>query len=211
MLSRGCKMKKIVFVLFAVFFGLSANASVDKDLVKSAEKYLNSVTGLQGGFTQVSNGNKQAGTFSMLRPGRVRLDYKDAPIQLIADGKDLYFYDKSLDQITTVPLTSTPAGILVRKKIDLQNADINVFETLTDKNTFTLKMNLRGQEGLGYMAVVFDKKPVKLNSWSVVDATSVQTDVTFQNLKNKTDFGKNYFQLSRHKTVSTSGGDDFYD
>ena len=147
----------------------------------------------------------------MLRPGRVRLDYKDAPIQLIADGKDLYFYDKSLDQITTVPLTSTPAGILVRKKIDLQNADINVIETTSDKKTFTLKMNLRGQEGLGHMSVVFDKKPVKLNSWSVVDATSAKTDVVFSNLKAKSDFGKNYFQLSRHKTVSTSGGDDFYD
>ena len=204
-------MKKIIIALCSIFFCLSAGAAVDKDLVKSAEKYLNSITGLHGDFVQVSNGNKQTGTFSMLRPGRVRLDYKDAPIQLIADGKDLYFYDKSLDQITTVPLTSTPAGILVRKKIDLQNADINVIETSSAKDTFTLKMNLREQEGLGYMSVVFDKKPVKLNSWSVVDATSAKTDVIFKNLKAKTDFGKNYFQLSRHKTVSTSGGDDFYD
>ena len=211
MLSRGYRMKKIIIALCSIFFCLSAGAAVDKDLVKSAEKYLNSITGLHGDFVQVSNGNKQTGTFSMLRPGRVRLDYKDAPIQLIADGKDLYFYDKSLDQITTVPLTSTPAGILVRKKIDLQNADINVIETSSAKDTFTLKMNLREQEGLGYMSVVFDKKPVKLNSWSVVDATSAKTDVIFKNLKAKTDFGKNYFQLSRHKTVSTSGGDDFYD
>ena len=154
-------MRKAIFALVAGIMCFSANAAVDKNLVKSAEKYLNSITGLQGGFVQVANGQKQNGTFSMLRPGRVRLDYKDAPIQLIADGKDLYFYDKSLDQITTVPLTSTPAGILVRKKIDLQNADINVFETSSDKNTFTLQMNLRGQEGLGHMAVVFDKQPVK--------------------------------------------------
>ena len=147
----------------------------------------------------------------MLRPGRVRLDYKDAPIQLIADGKDLYFYDKSLDQITTVPLTSTPAGILVRKKIDLQNADIKVTETNSDKNTFSLKMHLRDQEGLGHMVVVFDKSPVKLNSWSVVDATGATTDVAFQNLKVKTKFAKDFFQIQRHKTINTSGGDDFYD
>lgn len=204
-------MRRIFFAIVAGIMCLSARADVDKNLVQSAEKYLNSVTGLQGAFTQISNGKKQNGTFSMLRPGRVRLDYKDAPIQLIADGKDLYFYDKSLDQITTVPLTSTPAGILVRKNIDLQNADINVIETTSNKNTFALKMNLRGQEGLGHMSVVFDKKPVKLNSWSVVDATSAKTDVVFSNLKTKSDFGKNYFQLSRHKTVSTSGGDDFYD
>ncbi len=204
-------MKKIISMFFCLFMAFNASAAVDKKLVTSAEKYLNSITGLNGGFTQISNGKTQTGIFSMLRPGRVRLDYKNAPIQLIADGKDLYFYDKSLDQITTVPLTSTPAGILVRKKIDLQNADINVYETVSDKNTFTLKMNLRGQEGLGHMDVVFDKSPVKLKSWSVVDATSTKTDVVFNDLKPKTDFEKNYFQLSRHKTVSTNDGDDFYD
>ena len=204
-------MKKIIFALFGLFVCFVANAAVDKNLVNSAEKYLNSITGLHGDFTQMSNGNKQQGVFSMLRPGRVRLDYKNAPIQLIADGKDLYFYDKSLDQITTVPLTSTPAGILVRKHIDLQNADINVSETKSGKNAFSLKMNLRDQEGLGYMTVVFNKNPVKLKSWSVVDATSNRTDVVFSNLESKTDFGKNYFQLSRHKTVNTNDGDDFYD
>ena len=204
-------MKKLIMLICSLFVSFAANATIDKTLVQSAEKYLNSIGGLQGSFTQVANGKSEQGLFSMLRPGRVRLDYKNAPIQLIADGKDLYFYDKSLDQITTVPLTSTPAGILVRKKIDLQNADINVSETSSSKNTFTLKMNLRDQEGLGYMSVVFDKSPVKLNSWSVVDATGNKTDVMFSNLKPKSDFGKNYFQLARHKTVSTNGGDDFYD
>ena len=194
-----------------MFSSISAKADVDKQLVQNAEKYLNSISGLYGNFTQVANGKTEKGMFSMLRPGRVRLDYKNTPIQLVSDGKDLYFYDKSLDQITTVPLTSTPAGILVRKKIDLQNADIKVTETTSNKNTFSLKMHLRNQEGLGHMVVVFDKNPVKLNSWSVVDATSNKTDVAFNDLKAKTDFGKNYFQLSRHKTISTSGGDDFYD
>jgi len=204
-------MRKIIFLLVALFACFSANADVDKKLVQGAEKYLNSITGLQGEFSQTANKKTEKGTFSMLRPGRVRLDYKNAPIQLIADGKDLYFYDKSLDQITTVPLTSTPAGILVRKKIDLQNADIKVTETNSDKDIFSLKMHLRDQEGLGYMVVVFDKSPVKLNSWSVVDATGNKTDVAFKDLKTKTDFGKNYFQLSRQKTVNTNGGDDFYD
>jgi len=204
-------MKNILLVIVALFVCGTANATVDKKLINSAEKYLNSITGLQGDFTQVANGKTEKGTFSMLRPGRVRLDYKNAPIQLIADGKDLYFYDKSLDQITTVPLTSTPAGILVRRHIDLQNADINVSETVNNKDSFSLKMNLRDQEGLGYMTVVFDKNPVSLKSWSVVDATSNKTDVVFNDLKAKTDFGKYYFQLSRHKTISTNDGDDFYD
>lgn len=204
-------MKKLFVLVLSLFVSGMSYAAVDSALVASAEKYLNSITGLAGDFVQTSGARVDRGTFAMLRPGRVRLDYNDMPVQLIADGKDLYFFDKSLDQITTVPLTSTPAGILIRKNIDLRNADINVVETKSGANTFSLKMNLRGQEGLGNMTVVFDNKPVKLNSWSVVDATGAKTDVTFQGMKTKTNFGKDYFQIQRHKTVSTSSGDDFYD
>lgn len=204
-------MKKFFVTVFMSVFCVGANAAVDTELVNSAEKYLNSVTGLDGKFVQTANGKQQAGQFSMLRPGRVRLDYDNMPVQLISDGQDLYFFDKSLDQITTVPITSTPAGILVRKNIDLKNADINVVETIDYENSFALKLNLKGQEGLGYMTVVFDKKPVKLNSWTVVDATGATTDVAFRALKEKTNFGKNYFQIQRHKMVSTSGGDEYYD
>jgi len=204
-------MKKLLIAILGLFVFNASDAAVDTALIGRAEKYLNSITGLAGDFVQTAGSRTDIGKFAMLRPGRVRLDYNNMPVQLIADGKDLYFFDKSLDQITTVPLTSTPAGILIRKKIDLQKSDINVVETSSSDKTFSLKMNLRGQEGLGHMTVVFDTKPVKLNSWSVVDATGAKTDVVFKDLKPKTSFGKNYFQIGRHKMVSTSNGDDFYD
>ena len=205
-------LKKICLFLSVLMFGMGQSyAAVDAALVDKAEKYLNAITGLAGTFVQTANGRQELGQFSMLRPGRVRLDYDNMPVQLISDGQDLYFFDKSLDQITTVPITSTPAGILIRKNVNLTNADINVIETVDYKNSFALKMNLRGQEGLGHMTVVFDKSPVKLNSWTVVDATGATTDVAFRDLREKTNFGKNYFQIQRHKIISTSGGDDYYD
>ena len=110
-----------------------------------------------------------------------------------------------------MPLTSTPAGILIRENIDLRNADINVVETADLDDKFSLKLNLRGQEGLGNMTVVFNKNPVLLDSWAVIDATGARTDVAFYDLKTKTNFASDYFQIQRHRTVSTSGGDDFYD
>ena len=204
-------MKKFFVMIFVLFMSISANAEVNKKFVQNAEKYLNSITGLSGDFIQTSNGKVAKGLFAMLRPGRVRLDYTNSKIQLISDGSDLYFFDQSLDQITTVPLTSTPAGILVRKNIDLQNSDIVVSDTFDGSTTFALTMHLRDNKGLGHMTVVFDKNPVKLKSWMVVDATGVSTDVVFKNLKKKTDFDKNYFQISRHKTISNASGDDFYD
>lgn len=204
-------IKKLCSFIMVAFLCGAANAAVDSELVASAEQYLNSITGLNGVFVQTANGKQERGNFAMLRPGRVRLDYDNMPVQLISDGRDLYFFDKSLDQITTVPLTSTPAGILIRENIDLENADINVIETSDLGDTYSLKMNLRGQEGLGNMTVVFDKNPVRLNAWTVIDATGAQTDVVFYDLTAKTNFPSDYFQIQRHRTVSTSGGDSFYD
>ena len=204
-------MRKLFFAFMGIIMCAHAYADVDSGLVGVAESYLNSITGLSGDFVQVANGKQEKGVFSMLRPGRVRLDYDNMPVQLIADGRDLYFFDKSLDQITTVPLTSTPAGILIRENIDLRNADINVVETADLDDKFSLKLNLRGQEGLGNMTVVFNKNPVLLDSWAVIDATGARTDVAFYDLKTKTNFASDYFQIQRHRTVSTSGGDDFYD
>lgn len=203
--------KFLLAMIGCLFLAGGAFAAVDKNMVKKAETYLNSITGLTGDFDQIANGKKESGVFSMLRPGKVRLDYNKTPVQLISDGRDLYFFDKSLDQITTVPLTSTPAGILVRKNIDLQNADIVVSETIQNANTFALNMHLKGNEGIGRMQVVFDNAPVRLNSWTVIDATGTKTDVIFGDLKTKTNFGKNYFQIERHKTASTSGGDSYYE
>lgn len=204
-------IKKLCSFIMVAFLCGAANAAVDSGFVASAEQYLNSITGLNGVFVQTANGKQERGNFAMLRPGRVRLDYDNMPVQLISDGRDLYFFDKSLDQITTVPLTSTPAGILIRENIDLENADINVIETSDLGDTYSLKMNLRGQEGLGNMTVVFDKNPVRLNAWTVIDATGAQTDVVFYDLTAKTNFPSDYFQIQRHRTVSTSGGDSFYD
>jgi len=189
-----------------------ASANVDSALVRRAEDYLNGITGLTGDFTQTAGGRRDTGKFHMLRPGRVRLDYNRTPIQLIADGRDLYFFDKSLDQITTVPLTSTPAGILVRPNINLRTADIAVTETNADTNTFSLRMHIKDSPGLGNMLVVFDNNPVRLNAWTVTDATGATTEVKFANLQTKTDFGRNFFQIQRHRTTTpASGGDAFFE
>ena len=207
-------MKKFFLVFFyllhATCYMLPVFAKADPKLVNSAEQYLNSITGLSGGFTQISNGKKDSGSFSMLRPGKVRLDYTTLPVQLISNGKDLYFYDRSLDQITTVPLTSTPAGILVRKNINLTTSDIVVSESAAGADFFSLRMHIKGQEGIGFMKVDFYMSPVRLKSWVVHDATGTDTEVVFNDMKVKTDFPRNYFDLQRHKTTSRSG-DSYYD
>ena len=203
-------MKILLLALSLVTYHLSLFASVDANLVQKAEEYLNSITGLTGNFTQLANGNTEQGEFSMLRPGRVRLDYKTLPVQLISNGRDLFFYDKSLDQITTVPLTSTPAGILVRQNINLRTSDIEVSHTSETDDEFRVRMHIKNQSGVGNIELVFGKSPTALKSWVVNDATGTRTEVTFQNMRVRTDFPRNFFELQRMRTTGASG-DSFYD
>ena len=206
-------MKKLItlitlsFILYPLSFSF---ASVDANLVQKAEEYLNSITGLSGNFTQLANGNTERGEFSMLRPGRVRLDYKTLPVQLISNGRDLFFYDRSLDQITTVPLTSTPAGILVRNNINLRTSDIEVSHTSETATEFRVRMHIKNQSGVGNIELVFGKKPTALKSWIVNDATGTRTEVSFENMQVKTNFPRNFFELQRMRTTGASG-DSFYD
>jgi len=204
-------MKKIFLFLLLAFWQLPAAASsVNRDIVLAAENYLNSITGLTGNFSQLANGKTERGEFSMLRPGRVRLDYKTLPVQLISNGRDLFFYDRSLDQITTVPLTSTPAGILVRQNINLRTSDIEVSHTSETANEFRVRMNIKNQSGVGNIELVFGKNPTALKSWIVNDATGTRTEVTFQNMRVRTDFPRHFFELQRMRTTGASG-DSFYD
>ena len=207
---RGMRAAALSYYLI-ILSSCPAFGAVDATLVQKAEKYLNNITGMHGDFSQVAGRQEDKGSFTMLRPGRVRLDYKTTPIQLISNGKDLYFYDKSLDQITTVPLTATPAGILVRKNINLTTADIGVKETRAGKGEFSLSLFIRGREGIGSMDMDFYDAPVRLKSWVVNDATGASTKVVFGEIKTKTDFPKNWFELQRHKTTANSSGDSFYE
>ena len=202
-------LRKIILI-FSFFVCFDLFAGVDKKLVDKAEKYLNSITGITGEFNQSSSKDTDSGTFSILRPGKIRLDYKKNPIQLISNGKDLYFVDKSLDQITTVPLSSTPAGILLRKNIRLTNSDIVVSKTEANKDNFSLILHMKDNEGLGKIKLTFFNSPILFKGWTITDATGAVTNVDFVNTKIKTDFEKNYFNLQKRKNLNSSG-DSFYD
>ncbi|MCL2369447.1 MAG: outer membrane lipoprotein carrier protein LolA [Alphaproteobacteria bacterium] len=201
----------VCYLLFAVFALSTAHSAVDNALVQRAERYLNSITGLSGNFEQTHAGTTDRGTFSMLRPGRIRLDYTTSPIQLIANGRDLFFVDNALEQITTVPMSATPAGILVRDNISLRGSDIIVSETMQDQNTFSVRMHMQGAEGMGNMLMTFNNNPVSMAGWTVVDATGAVTTIRFSNLTTRTNFGRNFFQVQGMRATGMAGGDTFFE
>jgi outer membrane lipoprotein carrier protein len=94
------------------------------------DAYLSDVRTLRAEFSQqVTDGRggevqRANGRFVILRPGRFRWELmpvsatgaQQSPQLMIADGKNLWFYDRDLDQVSVKPaasaLTATPASLL---------------------------------------------------------------------------------------------------
>jgi outer membrane lipoprotein carrier protein len=88
------------------------------------DRYLEGLTSWQAEFAQtvVDSRGKQrvaeTGRFIVRRPGQFRWETGSGPAQImVADGRNLWFYDRDLEQVTVKPvrtaLTATPAMLLV--------------------------------------------------------------------------------------------------
>jgi outer membrane lipoprotein carrier protein len=90
------------------------------------DSYLSHLKTLRAEFTQTVTDNKGQqvqradGSLVIVRPGRFRWELTPAggasPQLMVADGKNLWFYDRDLEQVSVKPaesaLTATPAGLL---------------------------------------------------------------------------------------------------
>src|SRR5688500_4487408 len=90
------------------------------------DTYLSHLKTLRAEFSQVVTDNKgeevqrAQGKLIIVRPGRFRWELQPAgngsPQLMVADGKNLWFYDRDLEQVSVKPaesaLTATPAGLL---------------------------------------------------------------------------------------------------
>jgi outer membrane lipoprotein carrier protein len=133
--------QRIVRILgsLLVAASLSAPAAAQTPL----DSYLTHLKTLRAGFTQTVTDNKgeqvqkAEGQFVIVRPGRFRWELTPdasggagaSPQLMVADGKNLWFYDRDLEQVSVKPastaLTATPAGLL--------SGDGNVREWFTVK------------------------------------------------------------------------------
>jgi len=157
-------------------FSLSA---ADRADLSRVENYINGIGTLQARFLQASsNGAYAEGTLTLSRPGKMRLQY-DPPVQMliVADGKWLIYKDTELDQVTYLPLDSTPAGIIVRKNMSFFSDDVTV--TGIERGPGVLSVTVTGKDPEeGSMTLVFADKPLALRKWIVIDPQGVKTSVS---------------------------------
>ncbi len=82
--------------------------------------HLKATRSLTADFTQTAaNGAVERGRMTLARPGRVRFQYENAPILVVADGRALNLIDYKVSQVSSWPIRGTPLAVLLDDTLDL--------------------------------------------------------------------------------------------
>lgn len=116
---------KCMVVIISLLFTLPVVAN---DTLK---RFFSDVKTVQASFSQsvIDDAGEQleaqTGMFYLSRPGKFRWDYLNSGQQIIADGKNVYMYDKDLEQVTVRPvqnaLNQVPSMLLVDTGVDIES------------------------------------------------------------------------------------------
>ena len=135
---RAAALEVILAAVAGLLLGGAARAALEANAL---DQYLDGLNSLRVSFTQSiidargHESDRSSGELLVLRPGRFRWDIHPsgggAGQLLVADGRNLWFFDRDLEQVTVKPadaaLSSTPAMLLsggtdVRKSFDVSDA-----------------------------------------------------------------------------------------
>ncbi|MFO1112848.1 MAG: outer membrane lipoprotein carrier protein LolA [Rhodospirillales bacterium] len=144
------------------------------------EASLNAVRTVRSAFQQnASNGETAQGQLYLKRPGRLRVEYQPpVPILVVADGSFLVYYDRALEQVSYIPLSSTPAGILLEKQISLNDPELVVTDYQQVDGTIRVAVTRKTTAAEGSILLIFDEQTAALRQWAVTDAQGITTLVT---------------------------------
>ena len=168
----------------------------EKATVNRVEKYLNELFTLKSRFLQAtSTGSYTEGTLYLSRPGKMRIEY-DPPVKLliVADGYWLIYNDIELDQITHLPLQTTPANILLKEKISLLNRDLMITKVENTPGIISITL-VPTDENRSQITLVFSDNPLELKKWVVVDNQGVTTSVSLLSTQRDISLDSKLFKI----------------
>jgi outer membrane lipoprotein-sorting protein len=170
-----------------------------RDLARISN-YLNGVTTMEGSFVQVGpDGDLSEGKFYLRRPGRLRFEYKPPnPALVIADGTWVGVYDKRLNTLDRIPLSSTPLKILLKKRVDLRKEHA-VRSIERSSGQMRVKAVDPDEPDQGSITMVFNDNPLELRQWIVVDPQGLTTTVALSEMRVGVKLDPNLFFIEEPK------------
>jgi outer membrane lipoprotein-sorting protein len=179
--------KGLIAALTTVFIavpplGAESDTPPDAQYVAQAEQALNAVRTMKSHFIQVSsNGGQAEGDLYLSRPGKLRINYAPpTPMQLLVEGNFLVQVDTKLGTLTYIPLSRTPAGVLVKGNLTL-GGDLKVTKVQSGAGLVRIAVVQRDKEDEGNIVLTFTENPFALRQWTVIDPQGIETRVTLVN------------------------------
>jgi outer membrane lipoprotein carrier protein len=187
-------------VLAALFGAATLAASPAADV----EKYLNGLASWSADFAQTiddGHGNvlrSAAGRLYLQRPGKFRWDYSQPSEQLIlADGRQIWFYDKDLAQANVrdmdSTLASTPASLLSGNASVSTQFNVTALPENAGLQWFQL-VPKHADTDFQLVRIGFDKKG-ELRSMFLADKLNQVTQLTFSNSKRNLSLAPDLFSF----------------
>ena len=168
----------------------------DRADIARVEAFLNTLRSFRARFLQVApDGATSEGKAWLQRPGRLRFEYDPPhPDLLVAGFGSAVWFDSQLKQTTSVPLSTTPLGILLADTIRL-TGEVTVTGIARAPGELDIAMVRTGSANEGSLTLVFNDKPLALKQWSVTDQQRQDTRVSLFNLEPGGDFAASLFQF----------------
>jgi outer membrane lipoprotein carrier protein len=198
----------------ALFLGLACGALAAASPASDVEKYMAGLSAWSADFQQtIDDGNGKvvrsaAGKFYLQRPGKFRWDYSQPSEQLVlADGKQIWFYDKDLAQANVrdmdATLASTPAMLLSGGGSVSSQFDIKALPASGGLQWFQLIPKHPGT-GFQLVRIGFDKDG-ELASMFLADKLNQITQLTFTHPTRNPKFAPDLFSFSPPPGVDVIG------
>lgn len=146
----------------------------------AVQAHLRAVTSMTASFTQIDRrGRTLSGTLSLKRPGKIRFEYRNARMLIVADGSRLNFLDYEVGQQQSWPIGNSPLAVLLDPSRDLSR-----FATVIHDDANTLMVEARdprhreyGRITLAFTKVAGAPGGLRLQGWNALDAQNNLTRV----------------------------------
>ena len=145
-------------------------SEADRTDLARIETYLNGLTTMESRFLQFSEGGVAEGRIMLDRPGRLRIEYAPpVPVLMIANNFLLMYHDTQLKQTTFLPVSETPAALLIDENIAL-SGDVTVTAFERAPKAFRITLEDTDSPDTGSVTLMFEDTPMRLAKWRVIDA-----------------------------------------
>jgi len=206
-------MGRILLSMMTLAAVTVAHAAAAPSGADSLRKFFTSVNSVQAQFSQVvldealNTIQESSGTLYIERPNKFRWDY-DIPFkqEIVADGKQIWVYDKELQQVTVRDLTGglgdTPAVLLAGKG---RLEDRFTVKSLGEQGSLVWAQLIPKNKDGGFETIRIGFEQGKLATLEMIDGFGQTTRVTLRNSKENIRIDPARFRFTPPKGVDVVG------